>query len=266
MVQVNTGDTTGGVITFDTGYLDTRFEPGHLRLAFSSLISNDTSKSEILIKYMGNFHYVVEEFYSSFYFNILGEGFLDYLKDFSKLTYLEKNDQRFNDIDNIDATILNMNTSHKNRKNHLLEYLVYGYENESNGMDIMPFGEENVKYDLKGNYTKIKKIMCMLLSNPSKIKIILYSHYKMSLEKKTFLNYFNKIINLKPEKYNNFFNDELKSSYELDKFTKKKFIHHRLQYNDEPNYLEINYFLLMIILLMSNCVKILSIYFIFLIC
>ena len=24
---------------------------------------------------------------------------------------------------------------------------------------------------------------------------------------------------------------------------KKKFIHHRLQYNDEPNYLEINYFL-----------------------
>ena len=242
LIKVDPDDQAGGVISFDTGYQDTRFEPGFLRLAFISLISKDTSNSEILSKYMGNFNYIVEEFYSSFYFNILGEGFLDYLKDFSKLTYLDNDDERFNDIDKINGKDLNMNSYADTRKNHLLEYLIYGYKNETDGKEIMPYGSDIVKKNLNGNYTIIKEIMRILLSNPSKIKIILYSHYKASKMKKAFLNHFNKIINLKPDTNNKVLKEDIMPSYNLAEFAKKKIIFYQL-YNSELNFLEIIYFI-----------------------
>ena len=40
----------------------------------------------------------------------------------------------------------------------------------------------------------IKNTIKMILRAPSKIKIVLYSQYKMSLMKKYFLNYFNETI------------------------------------------------------------------------
>ena len=40
----------------------------------------------------------------------------------------------------------------------------------------------------------VKNTIKMILRDPSKIKIVLYSQYKMSLMKKYFLNYFNERI------------------------------------------------------------------------
>ena len=67
-----------------------------------------------------------------------------------------------------------------------MQYLIYGYKN-SEGRDILPMGDNEIKEDLKkDNYTIIKDIMKIILNDPSKIKIVLYFHYKMSLMKKWF--------------------------------------------------------------------------------
>ena len=47
LVQVNKDDNEGGSISFDYGYLDNKYEPGHLKLAFLSLISDKLTNAEI---------------------------------------------------------------------------------------------------------------------------------------------------------------------------------------------------------------------------
>ena len=126
LVQVDSDDKAGASITFDYGYLDNKYEPGSIKLAFLSLISGNRTKSDSYRIYFGKFHWVVEKFYTSFYFQILTGGFQQYLKCFSKLTYLEKNDTRTDELDNKDLTPTD---NLEERKNHLLEYLVYGYSN-----------------------------------------------------------------------------------------------------------------------------------------
>ena len=71
--------------------------------------------------YFGYFQYEIEEFSSSFHFHILPEVFQQYLKCFAKLTYLEEHDNRTNISSEIDLT---PDDEFKERKNHLLEYLV----------------------------------------------------------------------------------------------------------------------------------------------
>ena len=44
--------------------------------------------------YLGKIKYSIEEDYSSFYFSILNDSFLKYLKYFAKLTHLEQNEKR----------------------------------------------------------------------------------------------------------------------------------------------------------------------------
>ena len=109
------------------------------------------------------------------------------MKCFTKLTYLEEHDNRINISSEIDLT---PDDDFKERKNHLLEYLVYGYKNNSE--EIIPQGNNSIKNDMI-NIT-IKNTIKMILRDPSKIKIVLYSQYKMSLMKKYFLNYFNETI------------------------------------------------------------------------
>ena len=191
LVQVDEDDKAGAAISFDYGYLDNRFEPGYLELAFNSLINKEVSGSENLTNYFGEFNWMVNKYYSSFYFEILGGGFQSYLKIFSQLTYLKDNDERFNNIGN---NYLNKDYKYSERQNHLLEYLIYGYKN-SEDEDIIPMNYNDIIEDLKGDYSQIKNIMRIILSDPTKIKIVIYSHYKMSLMKKYFLNYFKNIIN-----------------------------------------------------------------------
>ena len=81
--------------------------------------------------------------------------------------------------------------------------------------------------------------MKRILSDPSKIKIVLYSHYKQSLMKKFFLKAFSNITN-RPKKNNN--NQILPNAYNISGFTTNKIIYYQLT-DPDTNYIEINYFL-----------------------
>lgn len=203
LIKVDENDTAGGIIAFDTGYLDTDYENevGYLKLAFLSLITYEVKNSIKLIDYLGKFDYSIEEHYSFFSFSILNSGFFEYLEIFSQLTYLspENNDSRFENITkNINLLSMDLNNQKGNIKkieNHFLENLVYGYK-------------DNLKIDLDDSkLNRIKEIMKSLL-NPSRMKIILNSHFKMSLMKNKFIKYFNNIINkdISKENKNNYNN------------------------------------------------------------
>ena len=231
-------DRTESVITFDYGYLDTNFQPGYLKIALLSLINKDISESYTLNQNFVQFHYEFNKYYSSYDFSILGGGFQNYLKVFSTLTYLKDNDERLN-FDHIGNKSFNTNNNIVERKNHILEYLIYGYQN-SDGRDIIPQYSSQIINDLKGDYTPIINIMKQLLSDPSKIKIIIYSHYKASWMKKYFLNYFNDIIN-RP-KLNNNYNTNLIPGYNLYNFTTDKIIYMNV-FSTEQNFIEVNYYI-----------------------
>ena len=237
LCQVHPDDRAGGVISFDYGYLDTNFKPGYLKLAFLSLINEDISNSNILTQYFGTFNYLIEKYYSSFDFSILGGGFQSYLKSFSALTYLKDNDARLN-FEHIGNKSFNTINNLSQRKSHILEYLIYGYQ-DSEGRDIIPSNSSQIISDLNGDYIPIINIMKKILSNPSKIKIILYSHYKPSLMKKYFLKYFNDIINRPKISNNNIYQI---TGYNLYNFTTDKIIYMNI-FGSEQNFIEINYYI-----------------------
>ena len=107
LVQVDRDDKAGGAISFDFGCLDDRYNPGYIKLALLSLVNENRIYSEDLENYFGSFGWDIGEFYSSFYFEILGGGFQAYLKTFSELTYLNESDERFNNIDDKDLSYTN---------------------------------------------------------------------------------------------------------------------------------------------------------------
>ena len=236
LVQVDSDDYAGGSISFDYGYLDNKYAPGHINYALVSLISDNVNNSEPYINYLGEFNHEIGKYYSSFYFQILGGGFQNYLKNFSTLTYFAENETRFKQIKDKYVNYVN---NFEEKRNHLLDYLVYGYYNFSKNRDIKPQGDKETKDFLRKNYTIIEDIMKRILSDPSKIKIVLYSHYKQSLMKKFFLKAFSNITN-RPKKNNN--NQILPNAYNISGFTTNKIIYYQLT-DPDTNYIEINYFL-----------------------
>ena len=238
ITQVDENDTSGGSISFDTGYLDTKYKPGYLNLAFLSLISNDTSRKKDLEDYLGNFEYSVDEFYSTFSFSILNAGFFKFLKKFSNLTFLEENDERLKDT-HIQSKISILENSFKSdeknlkkRENHLLQYLIYGYKNKEK--EILPQG--NIEINNTIDYNEIRNIMKELVNNPSKIKIVLTSHFKVSLVKKSFLNFFKIIINKERKE------ERSQKAYNISDFIKQKMIYYNIS-EYEKNFIKINYFI-----------------------
>ena len=234
LVQVDPDDRAGGVISFDYGYLDNKFEPGYLELAFLSLVNENVYHSDFLTNYFGVFDSEVDKYYSSFYFQIIGDGFQDYLKSFAELTYLEDNDERLNSINKLN---LDKSNNYNYKKSNLMEYLIYGYKN-SKGEDIIPRNYHDIMDNLDGDYSQIKNIMKIILSDPTKIKMVIYSHYKMSLMRKYFLKSFQDIIN-RPK-----INDDKnkKNAYDISEFNKEKIIYYKLN-DGQSNYIEIDYFL-----------------------
>ncbi len=229
LAQVDTGEEEGASIAFDYGYLDNKYEPGIIKLAFLSLITEELTESDIYENYLGLFDGGFEQYYSSFYFHILSGGFQEYLKKFAELTYSEGKNKSKDDID------LTPFDSLQDKKNHLLEYLVYGYK--YNSRDILPQGNNSTKKNI--NEGSLKNTMKMILSDTSKIKIALYSHYKMSLMKKIFLRNFNQLINKDRSSDKN--NNEI-NAYNLSDFTTNKIIYFKIG-DLENNFLEINYFI-----------------------
>ena len=90
---------------------DNEYEPGHLNLALTNLIydlkfnnTNITSNSsQHLYNYLGKIKYSVDEDYSCFYFSILNNDFLEYLKYVSELLYLKDNDRRLDNNNIIES-------------------------------------------------------------------------------------------------------------------------------------------------------------------
>ena len=68
LVQVDSDDYAGGSISFDYGYLDNKYAPGHINYALVSLISDNVNNSEPYINYLGEFNHEIGKYYSSFYF------------------------------------------------------------------------------------------------------------------------------------------------------------------------------------------------------
>jgi hypothetical protein len=146
-----------------------------------------------------------------------------------------KEDTIKNNIIILDQLTKNEEKKLKKRENHLLEYLIYNYT-DKNGKDILPQGN----YDTLNNvsFNEIRIIMKELLNNPSKIKIILASHFKTSSVKKIFLNYFKSIINTNNGAENNL----LKNENESIELKKKKMIYYNIS-DSEKNFIKINYYI-----------------------
>ena len=246
LTKVHFNDTAGGAIAFDKGYLDNEYEPGHLNLAFTNLIYNlkfnNTNKtsdsSQHLYNYLGKIKYSVDEDYSCFFFSILNNGFLEYLKYFSELLYLKDNDKRLEN-NNIIKSLNHLPNPEENkdkRENHLLEFLIYGCKNKS-GEEILPQGSSTeLNKNLENTFEKIREIMKGLLNSPSKIKIILYSHHKFSIIRKVILKYF-KIVFDSPNENQNKIEENNQTDFETNKI-----IYYEIG-DDETNYLKINYYI-----------------------
>ena len=246
--KIHPNDTAHGAIAFDKGYLNDEYKPGYLNFALNVLISdlkNNKTKKGHLSNYIGKIKYSEDEDYSSFYFNILNNGFLNYLRYFSELLYLkeedkEKNEEKDERLNNnyINKLLNQFPESDKNidKENHLLEFLIYGCKNDK-GEEILPQGKKDeLKKNLGNNFEEIEEIMKGLLNSPSKIRILLFSHYKFSIIKKTILRYF-KIV------FKNTDNNQNKNEENnLKDFDTNKIIYYGID-DDENNYLKINFYI-----------------------
>ena len=213
LVKVGMNDTAGGSIIFDTGYLDNSYEYGYLHKAFLTLLGNDDDikSSSTLKDYLGSFASSSDEYHYSFSFDIINAGFFKYLSVFKNLAFFEDNDKR---LDRISKTI-NLNSLHPGllgNEKMLLEYYIYGYKNVSK-RTISSFNNDKIKEIIKS------------LVQPNKMKIVLASHFKLSLVKKQFINIFKDIINVKvneSEKQTSTDNESIR--YNDKYFTTKKVI------------------------------------------
>ena len=231
ITQVHINDKAGGAISFERGYLDKKYEPGFLSLAFLNLRFNDINTSQYLKDYMGDLAQRQEEFYSTVYFTILNYGFQKYLSTFKN--YESYNESNFKN--DTDRTLRRMSfrnfTSAEEREKYLIEYLVYSIKDE-NGKDINRQGIDN-ETRKKINYDRIKEIMQELFI-PKKVKLIFFTHYKMSLTKKLILRYLHDLTT------NNQTLNESEISY--DNINTNKIIFHNID-DHENNYIKINYYI-----------------------
>ena len=234
--QIHYNDMAGGAISFEEGYLDKKYEPGFLRLALLSLKFNKGDNPKNFEDYMGELFQAPEEFYSTMYFTILNSGFESYLVNFKDYTSYEEDVNKFNKI--INDTLNNMNSSLsslssvKDREKYLIEYLVYDIKDE-NGNDVnMQGNATEIRERLNGTYSKILYIMQGLFA-PKKIKLIFYTHFKMSLMRKYVLRYLQELTRI-PENNN-------KEEKQYENITTNKIIYHQIG-DSEKNYIKINYY------------------------
>ena len=236
LTQIHYDDTAGGVMTFDKGYLDPKYEPGFLNLAFLSLRHNNRDNMSYLNEYMGSLNQVSEEFYSSTYFTILNSGFQKFLKNFKDYANYSLVDnitdhinRRLNMLPDISSLLNNVNE----RENHLIEFLVYNITDEK-GKDVWRQGiREEMRKKL--NYSVIVNISKSLF-HPKRIKMLFSSHYKMSLMRKFILRFLNQLTTFEGYEENK---DEKKYYTTLNT---NKIIYHEIKRN-ESNYLKINYYI-----------------------
>ena len=188
------------------------------------------------MQYLGSSVTSEDENSFSISFNILNAGFFKYLETLKRITFLENNDQRFNEADYKNNTyqiiqkIKNLN--YKDIEKYILKYIVYGFKN------ILPKNYKDFLCNI--GIDEIKNISKSLLK-PDKIKIVLASHFKRSLMKTKFLNYFKNITNAEKEEEKKVLNNSY-NTYEDKFFSKQKIIYFKLD-NKSENYIKINYYI-----------------------
>ena len=238
LTQVNYDDSAGGAISFNKGYLDSKYPPGFLKLAFLLLNNMNEDDLENLNDYRGTLRQSIEEDYSSVYFSILNSGFQNFLKSFKSFTFFNEENINLNFEEKINIMDKDFEYSRniiKMRENHLLEFLIYGYKNEKE-KDLLYMGNKDIKISSNDD---IINIMKEFFKNPNDIKIILYSHYKLSLTKKYALRYLNNIIN----KVNNYNNKNLNNEYNYNIYNNtNKIIYYQIK-KQESNYIKIIYYI-----------------------
>ena len=239
LTQVDLEDKAGGAISFEKGYLNQEYNPGYLKLAFYSLRNSDRESSRYLSYYMGDLKQSCEEFYSTIYYTILNSGFQKYLNSFKEyISFDSENDNitnltsvGFRRMDDYSSLLYNVDE----REKHLIEFLVYNIT-DKNGNDIWRQGiKEELRFKLNDITSNIKEILVDLF-NPKKIKLMFYSHYKMSLMKKMILRNIKNLTNLENKNTNE---DDIKICSNLNT---NKIIYHQI-YKNESNYIKINYYI-----------------------
>ena len=196
LTQVHSDDKAGGAIAFETGYLDPKYEPGLSRFAFMTLRHNDRNSSKYLDEYIGNLNQVSEEFYSGTYFTLINSGFQNYLKNFSKCTYVNESvytrDMMRRTVRSPRMGTSSIFNNSNEREKHLIEYLVYNIIGKD-GKDLwrQTIDENEMLRRLNDSDEEVLKIINIMKSfyNPKKIKLIFASHYKMTLMKRYVLRY-----------------------------------------------------------------------------
>ena len=237
LTQVHYNDTAGGALSFENGYLDLIYNPGLLKLAFLSMNQNDRESISEINDYMGDLLQSIEEFYSTLYFTILNSGLEKFLKNFKEYTLYDNDNTTFTRLVNnnlqrrFNSTSPSFNSIDE-REKYLVEYLVYNIK-DKNGNDInRQSSSDEVNKTLNGNYKIIADIMEQLF-NTKKMKLILFSHYKMSLMKKFILRYLHELIVHESPKEINY--------PQYEKIITNKIIYHQIKENDN-NYIKINYY------------------------
>ena len=244
-------DRDGGAIVIEKGYLDNPLEEGISVFATYLLshmaFNNSPDNIEILEDYFGKFKYGDEGHFINFRFDILNDGFKKFIRRFSSILNFEaiKNLKDYNEFKDKITNEIEVNyEENKNyidyKENHLIEYFVYGFKNESGG-EILPEGNfkkmENISLDEISNYIEN-------LINPTKIKIVIFSKYKFSILSKYMKYYFKYLTNaeiISNDKTQND-NKEKMSQNEQNNFNTSQLFYIKAN-NYESNYIKIIYYI-----------------------
>ena len=244
IIQDESFDRDGGTIVIEKGYMDNPYNEGIASLA--TLLLNkiafkeesEENKKTKLDLYFGQYRYDTETHYTNFRFDILNNGFKKYMYFFS-LILNPKNISDLYDLyiedlkKELDKIYLNYNM----KELHLIKYLVFNLTDQE-GKDILPegnaesiqkYGDEELKINVM-NYIEN-------LIDPSKIKIVFFSKYKILFTAKYMKKYFSYLTNMKKSN-NNKDNEEFKI-----KTTITSQIFYLKEEDYESNYLEIVYYL-----------------------
>ena len=226
LVQTDENDIAGGAIVIDSGYNDLTYEKGYLNLSLYSLINDNKYNSTELSDYFGKFNYYINDTFSYFRFQILNEGFFNYLQNFSLILNYNKVVEELN----ISEVLSKIEYKIDNKEQYLIDYLIYGYS--ENGEAVYRKGK---KEDFNSDYENIKNNIRDTLDKlikPSKIKIVLMSRFKMSKMESKFKNYFHYLIDLKENVANEFIYNNT--------FTKQKIISY---IHNRKSFIKINYYI-----------------------
>jgi hypothetical protein len=237
-------DMDGGAIVINKGLFDNPYEEGIAKFAVYLLNYSFSSNSLILSNYFGNYDFDIEENYINFRFDILNYGFKKYLGIFGSILNHDNISELFDKyLDIIEDIKENMHYDYliceyniNYLEEHLLQYLVYGFKNETNE-EILPEGNGEIidRYTIPQLKDKIIDYIDKLI-DPKNIKIVLFSKYKFLISSKYMINSFKYLIN-KNSNINEAKNEYLKNKNENNIIDDLEFKKSQIIYIKEKTYM-----------------------------